>query len=65
MKANLDLCQEEAPRMRYSSLDNRKTPGRPEGHKSHLHRFRESLRSGTEGGDLEMHEGAQRTRKVC
>ena len=32
---------------------------------SHLHRFRESLQSGTEGGDLEMHEGAQRTRKVC
>ena len=28
-------------------------------------RFRESLRSGTEGGDLEMHEGAQRTRKMC
>ena len=42
-----------------------KTPGRPEGHKSHLHRYRESLRSGTEGGDLEMHEGAQRTRKIC
>ena len=40
MKANLDLCQDEEPRMR-----NRKTPGRPEGHKSHLHRFRESLRS--------------------
>ena len=57
MKANLDLCQEEAPRMRYS--DNRKTPGRPEGlkNKSHLHRYRESLRSSTEGGDLEMHEG--------
>ena len=63
MKANLDLCQEEAPRMRYSY--NRKTPRRPEGHKSHLHRYRESLRSSTEGGDLEMHEGAQRTRKIC
>ena len=64
MRANLDLCQEEAQRMRYSS-DNRKTPRRPEGHKIHLHRYRESLRSGTEGGDLEMHEGAQRTRNIC
>ena len=48
-----------------TKADNRKTPGRPEGHKSHLHRYRESLRSGTEGGDLEMHEGAQCTRKIC
>ena len=32
---------------------------------SHLHRYRESLRSSTEGGDLEMHEGAQRTRNIC
>ena len=45
--------------------DNRKTPRRPEGHNSHLHRYRESLRSSTEGGDLEMHEGAQRTRNIC
>ena len=32
----------------------------------HLHRYRESLRSSrpTEGGDLDMHEGAQRTRKI-
>ena len=38
-----------------------------EGHKdmSHLHRSRESLRLGTVRGDLEMHEGAQRTRKIC
>ena len=46
-------------------IDNTKTQGRPEGHKSHLHRYRESLRSSTEGGDLEMHEGAHRTRKIC
>ena len=59
MEANLDLCQEEAPRMRWTIEKQR------EGQKSHLHTFRESLRSGTEGGDLEMHEGAQRTRKVC
>ena len=32
LENNLDLCQEEA------------TPRRPEGHKSHLHRYRESLR---------------------
>ena len=36
--------------------------GRPEGHNypTHLHRSKESLRSGTEGGDLEMHEEATR-----
>ena len=58
MKAKLDLCQEEAPRMRYSIE-------KPEGHNTHLHRSKESLRSGTEGGDLDMHEEAQRTRIVC
>ena len=28
---------------------------------THLNRSQESLRSGTEGGDLEMHEEEQRT----
>ena len=34
-------------------------------HNTQLHRSKESLRSGTEGGDLEMHDEAQRTRIVC
>ena len=47
------------------SANNGETPGRLDGHDSHLHRSKESLRSGAEGRDMEMHEGAQRTRKVC
>ena len=44
---------------------HRKTSERADGHKSNLHRYKEGLRSGMKGGDMEMHEAAQRTRKVC
>ena len=48
----------------HHKVNNSKTHGRPEGHKSHLHRPEERLRSGTEGGYLDMDEEAQRYRIV-
>ena len=50
MKAILDSCKEEAPRMRSSIQKNTGRGLVPEGHPRHRHRARENVRYGTEGG---------------
>ena len=63
MKASLDSCQEEAPHAMFILMQTIEQHREVQNNISHIHDS-ESLRSVTEGGDVEIYEEAQCTRKV-